>query len=202
LKVKGGHRFAGCGCDRTVFSQEGRRKITKNDELGSVCIAARTSHDFYDPTAGLDFYYCCEPIGPEHSSEELVDQLFLGIELGCFQHAALRRVYIPNSPLASRGQISELRLAQITAVVALASLACPDIRNIAIHEPNLIGLTSGANVVYAEMGANPRDTIRDTTVHRGRNIKDCKSMLYEAGFDYILTAPAQKGILSNIYKEP
>lgn len=151
--------------------------------------------------AGLDFYYCCEPIGPEHSSEELVDQIFFGIELGCFQHAAMRRVYIPDSPLASRGQISELRLAQITAVVALACLACPDIRNIAVHEPNLIGLTSGANVVYAEMGANPRDTIRDTAGHRGRNIRDCKSMLYEAGFEYILTAPAQKRSLSNIYKE-
>ena len=35
---------------------------------------------------GLDWYYCCEPIGPEHSPEELADQIFLGIEYGCFQH--------------------------------------------------------------------------------------------------------------------
>jgi len=27
--------------------------------------------------AGLDFYYCCEPIGPEHTAEELVEQMFL-----------------------------------------------------------------------------------------------------------------------------
>ena len=40
--------------------------------------------------AGLDFYYCCEPIGPEHTPEELVEQMFLGIEYGCFQHAAMR----------------------------------------------------------------------------------------------------------------
>jgi biotin synthase len=38
--------------------------------------------------AGLDFYYCCEPIGPEHSPAELVEQLFLGIEFGCFQVAS------------------------------------------------------------------------------------------------------------------
>lgn len=135
--------------------------------------------------AGLDFYYCCEPIGPEHSAEELVDQLMLGVEYGCFQHAAMRRVYLPDAPLAERGQISELRLGQVVAVVALASLACPQTDNIAVHEPNLIGLTSGANVVYAEAGANPRDTATDTSVHRGLDVAGARKMLYEAGFTAI-----------------
>jgi len=132
--------------------------------------------------AGMNFYYCCEPVGPEHSPEELVDQLLLGVEFGCFQHAAMRRVHLPNSPLADRGQISELRLAQIVAVVALASLACPGTDNIAVHEPNLIGLSSGANVVYAETGANPRDTAADTSGHRGFDMDGARKMLYEAGF--------------------
>lgn len=150
--------------------------------------------------AGLDFYYCCEPIGPEHSSEELVEQLFIGIEVGCFQHAAMRRVYIPNSPLASYGQITELRLAQVTAVVALASLACSETKGIAVHEPNLIGLTSGANVIYAETGSNPRDTIEDTSALRGRDVSACKSMLYEAGFDFLITAPDNRRSLTKVYE--
>jgi len=132
--------------------------------------------------AGMDFYYCCEPIGPEHSPEELVDQLFLGLDFGCFQHAAMRRVFLPNSPIADRGQISELRLALVVAVVALASLACPQTDNIAVHEPNLIGLTSGANVVYAETGANPRDIAEDTSTHRGLDMAGARKMIYEAGF--------------------
>jgi len=132
--------------------------------------------------AGLDFYYCCEPIGPEHSPEELVEQMFLGIEFGCFQHAAMRRVYLPNSPLADHGQISELRLAQVVAAVALATQTRPETQNIAVHEPNLIGLTSGANVVYAETGANPRDAEADTSGHRGLDMAACRKMLYEAGF--------------------
>lgn len=132
--------------------------------------------------AGMDFYFCCEPIGPEHSPAELVDQFMLGVEFGCFQHAAMRRVYLPGSPLSGRGQISELRLAQVVAVVALASLACPKTDNIAVHEPNLIGLTSGANVVYAETGANPRDTATDTAAHRGLDMAGARKMLYEAGF--------------------
>jgi biotin synthase len=135
--------------------------------------------------AGMDFYYCCEPVGPEHTPEELADQLFLGIEYGCFQHAAMRRVFLPDSPLADRGQISELRLAQIVAVVTLASLGCPATDNIAVHEPNLIGLTSGANVVYAESGANPRDEATDTSIHRGLDIANARKMLYEAGFTAI-----------------
>lgn len=132
--------------------------------------------------AGLDFYYCCEPIGPEHTSEELVEQMFLGIEYGCFQHAAMRRVFVPELPLAARGQVTELRLGQVVAVVSLATLGCAETRNIAVHEPNLIGLTAGANVVYAETGANPRDTAADTSGHRGLDMAGARKMLYEAGF--------------------
>ena len=151
--------------------------------------------------AGLDWYYCCEPIGPEHTPQELADQMFLGLEYGCFQHAAMRRVYIPSAPLAAHGQISELRLAQVTAVVALAALACPETKSIAVHEPNLLGLTAGANAVYSETGANPRDTEKDTTGHRGRDIKDCKLMLYEAGFGNLLTSPGKRSALADAYRQ-
>jgi biotin synthase len=141
--------------------------------------------------AELDFYYCCEPIGPEHSPEELVDQLSLGIEFGCFQHAAMRRVFVPGSPLAARGQITEQRLAQVVAVVALATLGCPETRNIAVHEPNLLGLVAGANVVYAESGANPRDTQADTMGNRGLDMAACRKMLYEAGFAGLVRGDGQ-----------
>ncbi len=132
--------------------------------------------------AGLDFYYCCEPIGPEHSAEEVAEQLFLGIEHGCFQHAAMRRVYLPGAPLAHRGQITERRLAQVVAVVTLATLGCSETQSIAVHEPNLLGLAAGANTVYAETGANPRDVERDTTGHRGADLAVCRKLLYESGF--------------------
>ena len=151
--------------------------------------------------SGLDWYYCCEPVGPEHSPEELADQIFIGLEYGCFQHAAMRRVYIPSAPLSPQGQISELRLAQVTSVVALATLACPETKSIAVHEPNLLGLTAGANTVYAETGANPRDTEKNTTGNRGRDINACKLMLYEAGFKNLLTSPRKVVTLTDAYRE-
>jgi biotin synthase len=134
----------------------------------------------------MDWYYCCEPIGPEHSTEELVDQMFLGIEMGCFQHAAMRRVNVANTPLCQKGIISDRRLAQIVAVVTLASLGCAETTNIAVHEPNLLGLVSGANAIYAETGANPRDENSDTARGRGLDVDDCRVMLAESGFQYLL----------------
>ena len=151
--------------------------------------------------AGLDFWYCCEPIGPEHSPQELAEQLFVGVRNGCVGHAAMRRVHLPSSPLADRGQISELRLAQVTAVVALASLACPETKAIGVHEPNLLGLTAGANSLFAEAGANPRDTQADTTGHRGRDIGACKTMLYEAGFADLTTPSGKRISLADAFRE-
>ncbi len=136
--------------------------------------------------AGLDFYYGCEPVGPEHLPAELADQLLVGVTHGCFQHCAMRRVYLPDSPLAPLGQITEQRLAQITAVLVLATLACKETGNIAVHEPNLLGLCAGANAIYAETGANPRDTVADTSSGRGMDLNACRRMLYEAGFDSLL----------------
>ncbi len=149
--------------------------------------------------AGLDFYYCCEPIGPEHTPEELVEQMFLGIEYGCFQHAAMRRVYVPALPISERGQISELRLAQVVAVVTLATLGCQETQNIAVHEPNLLGLAAGANVVYAETGANPRDTQADTSLSRGLDMAAARKMLYEAGFSSLKRGDGSSVVLDLPY---
>lgn len=149
---------------------------------------------------GLDWYYCCEPIGPEHTPEELSEQIYLGLDYGCFQHAAMRRVHIPSAPLAAHGQVTELRLAQVVAVVTLATLGCAETQSIAVHEPNLLGLTAGANTVYVETGANPRDTEKDTTGHRGRDIPACKQMLYEAGFATLLVSPERRVSLAEAYK--
>ena len=51
---------------------------------------------------------------------------------------------------------------------------------------NLLGLAAGANVVYAESGANPRDTEVDTERNRGLDMAACRKMLYEAGFASLL----------------
>lgn len=145
-----------------------------------------TIHAFLD--AGIQWYTCCEPIGPEHSPEELAEEIFLGVTLGCSLHATMHRIAVPGTPMASRGQISETRLAQITAVVALATVGLPRLAGISVHEPNLPSLLAGANAITAESGANPRDTTRNTEDGRGRSIEYCKTLLREAGYLELLRA--------------
>lgn len=136
--------------------------------------------------AGLDWYTCCEPIGPEHAPEELAEQIFLGIEHGCYHHAAMRRVALPATPIAARGVVSETRLAQIVSVIALATQNATGMTAISVHEPNLVSLLSGANGLSAESGANPRDLARDTEEGRGWSVARCKALLHEAGYRQLL----------------
>ncbi|ATW26141.1 radical SAM protein [Candidatus Formimonas warabiya] len=135
--------------------------------------------------AGLELYTCCEPIGPEHTVDELVDNIFIGVEMGITQHAAMRRVAVPGTPLAKYGQISELRLAHIVAVIALCSLTVPTMAYIGVHEPNALSYASGANIITAESGANPRDCQGDTSKNRGMDMARCRKMLFECGFTHI-----------------
>jgi biotin synthase len=135
----------------------------------------------------MQLFSCCEPIGPEHSTQEIVDGIFLGLEYESIQQSAMRRSMVPGSPATERGQISQLRLAQIVAVIALASVSFPQVMAVACHEPNLLGLMAGANVVGAEVGANPRDEVADTAENRGLSMNDCRRMLFEAGFTSVFS---------------
>ena len=151
-------------------------KLDPNDRI-------RTMKNALD--AGLELYTCCEPIGPEHTVEQLVDNIFIGIEMGITQHAAMRRVAVPGAPLAKYGQISELRLAHIVAVISLCSVTVPTMAYMGVHEPNQLSYAAGANIITAESGANPRDSQADTSKNRGMDMARCRKMLFECGFDYI-----------------
>jgi biotin synthase len=84
--------------------------------------------------------------------------------------------------MAALGQITESRLAQIVAIASLATQSCKETEVIIVHEPTMLGLCAGANGVYAEAGANPRDTAVETRGHRGMDLNYCREMLYESGF--------------------
>jgi len=142
--------------------------------------------------SGMQLFTCCEPIGPEHSDQEIVDSIFLGFEHESVQQSAMRRSKVSGLPITERGQISQLRLAQIVAVITLASVSFPEVLAVAFHEPNLLGLMAGANIVGAEVGANPRDLMANTAENRGLSMNDCRRMLFEAGFTSIIKGDYEK----------
>jgi len=81
------------------------------------------------------------------------------------------------------GMISEYHMAFLVAVVRLAM--GKDIIGNCTHEPNVLGATSGANLFWAEVGTNPRDTEIETSKGRGLDIMSCIEMFNEADFDML-----------------
>ncbi|SHI93244.1 biotin synthase [Dethiosulfatibacter aminovorans DSM 17477] len=102
----------------------------------------------------LSLAYLVEPIGPEHTNEEIVEIFKKGLEHGAVLSGAMARVAIKGTPLEEKGELSAERLAQIVAVTRLgAGTNAPDI---CVHPPSKQAVEWGANVVVVETGAVPR----------------------------------------------
>ncbi len=149
--------------------------------------------------AGLDLFSCCEPIGPEHTVEELADSIMLCVDMGVTQFGAMRRIAVPGSPKASLGQISDLEMAHVMGCVGLVYASVESAVFFGIHEPCEMGYLSGANFVTAEAGASPRDTSEDTSKGRGWDMNACRKLLFECGFNHLLKGDRSKIALNYDY---
>ncbi len=130
--------------------------------------------------ADLQWGFCVEPVGAEHSPEEIVEAMFLGKENGAVFSGAMRRVNVPGTALASKGMISELELAKIVAITRL--VMGDTVMGHCTHEPNVPSIFAGANLLWAETGPNPRDSELETTEGRGMTVEDCRDMLCEQNY--------------------
>ncbi|MCF8233245.1 MAG: hypothetical protein K9G67_04775 [Bacteroidales bacterium] len=137
--------------------------------------------------AGLILGTCVEPVGPEHSIEELVEKTVINRDAQpCFSGSA-RRIPLPGSDMEKYGIVSEARMAFILAVVRL--VIPESVAGNCTHEPNVIGAAAGANLLWAESGSNPRDTEEDTEGKRGMTVGECRQVLTEAEWD-VLEGPS------------
>ena len=168
------------------LTQAQARDLLEGGVQGARCACASPSQEDtlrIIRDAGLDIYYFCGPVGPEQGSAELVGQIFRGVEYSCLHHGVTQRVPVRGRAAGERGQITQLRLAQVVAVVALATLGCEETEAVAVHEPNSLGLTAGANVVY------------------GRDLAAARSMLYETGFVALRRGDGSCGALDPPYRK-
>lgn len=133
--------------------------------------------------AGLKLGTCLEPVGPEHTLDELVEKTLITREAHPVFSGAMRRIPIPDTRLSSFGKISEARMAHIVAVVRLA--VGYEVGGNCTHEPNVLGVAAGANLLWAEAGSNPRDTVNDTEASRGHDMARCREILSEANTELI-----------------
>ncbi|MDR3540937.1 MAG: radical SAM protein [Desulfosporosinus sp.] len=130
--------------------------------------------------AGLELYYCVEPIGPEHTYDELAAEMIRARDYRVDVMAVMRRTPVKGTPLFEKGRISAIELTKIAAV---ARLVTRPRRAMNAHEVTQMTLLAGINQLYAECGANPRDTEAQTEKSRGFSVTQAWNMLWEAGYD-------------------
>jgi biotin synthase len=130
--------------------------------------------------AGLRIGTCVEPIGPEHTNEEIAEMILFTGDIHPAYSGAARRISIPGTTMAEKGMINELRLAQMVAVTRLG--VPRTVKGNCTHEPFTLGAVAGANLFWAEAGANPRDTAEKTEEGRGESVGSCRSLFHEAGW--------------------
>lgn len=127
----------------------------------------------------LELYYCVEPIGPEHSYEEIVDEMLRARDYNVGVMAVMRRTPVKETPLYENGQISSLELCKIAAV---ARIVTQPYRTMNAHEIAQMSLICGVNQLYAEVGANPRDNISNTEKSRGFTVESIRQLFIDAEF--------------------
>ena len=137
--------------------------------------------------AGLMLGACVEPIGPEHTLEEIVEKTLITRDMKACFSGAMRRTAIDSSELARHGTVSYARMATIVAVVSL--ITGQAVKGNCTHEPNQLAAFSGANLLWAEVGSNPRDTQGKTEANRGWTVPRCKELLEECEWE-VLDGPS------------
>lgn len=130
-------------------------------------------------SAGLELIYCVEPIGPEHTYEQIADEMIRAREYDVNVMACMKRVGVPGTPLHENGEITDLEL---TKIVAAARLVTRPKQSMNVHEPKQMALIAGVNQLYAEIGINPRDCSVETGTNRGMSIPEVRAMLAQADY--------------------
>lgn len=131
---------------------------------------------------------CVEPVGPEHTVDELIEKTLITRDIKPVYSGCARRISLPGTQLSTYGMISEARMAQLVAVVRLVLPV--SISGNCTHEPTILGGVAGANLLWAEMGSNPRDNEQETEKRRGKTVDECQRMLQEAEWT-MLSGPSQ-----------
>ena len=130
---------------------------------------------------GLQWMNCVEPVGPEHSAEELVDLMLLARQEKATYSGIMRRINFPGSPKEPLGMISERRMAQLVAISRL--VMGTTVKAHCTHEPHSLSLVAGANLFFPGVGSSPRDGQADTGKGRGNSTERCGALLREMEWD-------------------
>lgn len=131
--------------------------------------------------SGLKLAHLVEPLGPEHTDEEIAEVLLGALDYQAALSGSMARVNVKGTPFGEREPVGDRRLAQVVAVTRLCGgKAAPDI---CVHPPVELALDWGANVVVAETGAVPRDGDECAGPWRAFGVRQARELLRSRGYE-------------------
>ena len=128
----------------------------------------------------LRFDTCVEPIGVEHTNEELADKIVYNMHLRPYAMGVMFRVNVPGTPFEGYDNVSKERMLQIMAVTRIS--VGTQIRYLHTHPAMPESLQAGGNGFTVEIGANPRDVEFNESDWRGFSVEEARRVIEEAGF--------------------
>ncbi len=143
----------------------------------------RTIRNLID--AGFTVATCTEPVGAEHSVDEVIDNYFLGMELGCTTGSLAMRMPVFGTPLGGKPTLSIKRYRQMQAVLGLASSWHEGSKKVTGWDT---GFFSGLNSLSAELAGSPRDSAPFSEKSVGHTLEWCRRTLFGGGYDKIRMA--------------
>ena len=132
----------------------------------------------------LNLIHLVEPVGPEHSYEEVADRFLCSLEYGVYISGIMARIPVKGTPLGDIPRLSDEEIAKMIAVLRLSGGST--VQHICVHPASELALQSGANVVVIETGAIPRDQALASGKWMNFDYHAAKSLFEKNGF--ILTA--------------
>jgi biotin synthase len=121
-----------------------------------------------------------EPIGSEHTNDEILDKIDLFRTMKPASVCVMRRENVKGTPLSRFDEIDDYRLAQIVAVTRIAG---GKRWGIATHPITQKAIEWGANNITVETGANPREDVQDVGIWKVCDHETAKKMILNAGCD-------------------
>lgn len=165
------------GIYKTIRIREGiDTPFNRQERLESILAAKAT---------GLEIYALVEPVGPEHTAEELCEAIItLRDAIKPSLVGAMARVPVPGSLLACHGQVDDLFLADLTAIVVLSLLpVLTQCEVVCSHPASPWLVEAGASALVVEMGAIPRDASFAATEWGCFTPTDANRLLTAAGYE-------------------
>ena len=158
----------------TVRLGEGKdTDFTPQERLDSIMISKE---------AGLLASCGLDPIGPEHTDEEIADRLELFRDvIKAVTVCTMKRVAVPGTPMFDLGEISHERHMQLVAVNRLVNGAgCI----VPVHPMSADAFEYGANHISVEIGPNPRDDNMTGIRWYPFPPEDARKIVEDAGYEF------------------